>query len=49
VGQALMRWLGDEIVVDDVGIQVSEAGVIIEVAYTKRQDLARQAVRIHFR
>ena len=49
VGQALMRWLGDEIVVDDVGIQASEAGVIIEVAYTKRQDLARQAVRIHFR
>src|SRR5262245_24199314 len=42
VGQALMRWLGDEIIVDNVGIQAVEAGVIIEVAYTNRQDLSRQ-------
>jgi uncharacterized protein len=49
VGQALMRWLGEEIVVDHVGIQATEAGVVIEVTYTNRQDLSRQGVRIHFR
>jgi hypothetical protein len=49
VGQALMRWLGDDIVVDNVSIEAAEATVAIEVAYTRRQDLARQAVRIHFR
>src|SRR5215510_6291229 len=49
VGQALMRWLGDDIVVDNVNVEAAEATMAIEVAYTRRQDLARQAVRIHFR
>jgi phage baseplate assembly protein W len=49
VGQALTRWLGDEILVNDVGIEASEATVTIEIAYTRRLDLSRQAVRVHFR
>jgi phage baseplate assembly protein W len=49
VGQALTRWLGDDIVVDNVSVEAAEAAMAIEVAYTRRQDLARQAVRIHFR
>ena len=48
VGQALTRWLRDDIVVDNVSIEATEATILIEVAYTRRQDLARQAVRIHF-
>jgi len=49
VGQALTRWLRDDIIVDGVQV-VSEGEVItIEIAYTKRQDLAKQAVRIHFK
>src|SRR5215471_8796689 len=48
VGQALTRWLRDDIVVDNVSIEAAEATITIEVAYTRRQDLARQAVRIHF-
>ena len=49
VGQALTRWLRDDIVVD--GVQVVSGGevITIEIAYTKRQDLAKQAVRIHFK
>ena len=49
VGQALTRWLGDEIIVNGVDIASNEATVNIEVAYTKKQDLSRQAVRIQFK
>jgi phage baseplate assembly protein W len=49
VGQALTRWLGNEILVSGVEISSNEAMITIEVAYTKRQDLSQQAVRVHFR
>lgn len=49
VGQALSRWLADDIVVDGVNVEEGEETVTIHVAYTKRQDLSQQAVRIHFR
>jgi len=49
VGQALARWLADDIVVNGVNVNVAEETLTVEVAYTKRQDLTRQAVRIRFR
>jgi phage baseplate assembly protein W len=49
IGQALNRWLGDEIVVDGVGVEALEETVTVQVAYTSRQDLSQRAVRIHFR
>ena len=49
VGQALTRWLEDDILVDGVNVAASEATVTIEIAYTKRQDPSKQAVRIHFK
>jgi uncharacterized protein len=49
VGQALTRWLADEIIVNGMNISTNEGTVNIEVAYTKRQDLSRQAVRIQFK
>jgi hypothetical protein len=49
VGQALSRWLEDDMVVDGVNVEAEEETVTIHVAYTKRQDLSQQAVRIHFR
>jgi uncharacterized protein len=49
VGQALGRWLRDDIVVDGVEVASAEETVTIEIAYTKRQDLSRHAVQIHFR
>lgn len=49
VGQALSRWLSDEIVVDAVSAKPRDEAVLVEVAYTKRRDLVRQAVRIQFR
>lgn len=49
VGQALSRWLGDEIVVDGVNVEADEELVTIQVAYAKRQDLSQQTVQIHFR
>jgi hypothetical protein len=49
VGQALSRWLEDEIVVEGVNVEADEEMATIQVAYTKRQDLSQQAVQIHFR
>ena len=49
VGQALNRWLADEIVVDAVDVESEQELATIEVGYTKREDLSRQAVRIQFR
>jgi hypothetical protein len=49
VGQALIRWLNDDIVVNGVEVETKGEVVSIEIAYTRRQDLARQAVRIHFK
>jgi phage baseplate assembly protein W len=49
IGQALTRWLRDEILVDGVNVESDQALVLVEIAYTKRQDLSQQLVRIHFR
>ena len=49
VGQALSRWLGDDILVDGVNVNSSDETITIEIAYTKKQDISKQAVRIHFR
>jgi uncharacterized protein len=48
INQALVRWLADEILPDGVNITRAEETIVVEVAYRKRQDLAQQAVRIHF-
>lgn len=49
IGQALARWLGDDILVDGVDVVASDTTITVEIAYTKRQDLSSQAVRIHFK
>jgi len=49
VGQALTRWLRDEIIVDGVSVEAEQEQVLIEIVYTRREDLARQMVRIQFR
>ena len=49
VGQALTRWLRDDLVVDGVSVESVDEKVFVEVAYTRRRDLERQAVRIEFR
>jgi hypothetical protein len=49
VRQALIRWLGDEIAVDLVQVQPPDEGkTVVEIAYTKREDLSTQAVRVQF-
>ena len=49
VGQALTRWLGDIIIMNGVNVISEEENVTIEIAYTKRADLTKQAVRIQFK
>jgi phage baseplate assembly protein W len=49
VGQALTRWLGDELVVAGVDVAAEDEALSVEVAYVRRRDLARSAVRVQFR
>ena len=49
IGQALARWLDDDIAVDAVDIDYTDENVIVEIVYTKKVDLSRQAVRIQFK
>ncbi len=49
IGQALTRWLGDEILVERVEVSTVNELALVEIVYTKRQDLSTQAVRIQFR
>jgi phage baseplate assembly protein W len=48
INQALIQWLADEIVPGGVNITRDEGMIVVEIAYRKKQDLAQQAVRIHF-
>ncbi|MGK5110670.1 MULTISPECIES: GPW/gp25 family protein [unclassified Geodermatophilus] len=45
VGQALTRWLGDELVVTGVDVEAHEEVLTVEVAYQRRLDLARRSIR----
>lgn len=49
VGQALNKWLKDDILVDGVNVESAGETITIEIAYTRRTDLAKQAVRIQFK
>ncbi len=49
VGQALSRWLDDDIILDGVDVTSLEETITIEIAYTKKEDLSKKQVRIHFR
>jgi len=49
-GQALTRWLGDQLIVERVDVDTprQESTLTVEVVYTSRRDTARQSVRITF-
>lgn len=49
IGQALARWLRDDIIVDAVNVTAEEEKALVEIVYTKRADLSRQMTRIQFR
>jgi len=49
VGQALTRWLADDIIVNGVDVTSEEETITIEIAYTKKEDLSKKQVRIHFK
>ncbi len=49
VGQALSRWLGEVILLENVQVRSQGETIAIEVVYTKREDLSKEAVRIHFK
>ncbi|HMS82451.1 MAG TPA: GPW/gp25 family protein [Nitrospira sp.] len=49
VGQALTRWLAKDLVVDGVTVNAVEEIITIEITYTKKTDLAKKMVRIHFK
>jgi phage baseplate assembly protein W len=48
VREALIRWLGDEIVVEGVDVVRDGPTVTVELAYTRRVDLVREGLRLRF-
>ncbi|SET51717.1 hypothetical protein SAMN05216326_13218 [Nitrosomonas marina] len=49
IGQALSRWLGDEIITNSVSINPDNNFINIEILYTNKEDLQQQATRIQFK
>lgn len=49
IGQALARWLDKEIMVEGIEVQSQEETITVEVSYTRKLDLSKETVRIHFR
>lgn len=49
IGQALARWLEDDLIVDAVDVEAQGETILVQVVYTRKQDLAQQAVRIQFK
>jgi uncharacterized protein len=49
IGQALTRWLADDLLVEAVNVASEGEMATVEVVYTRKVDLARQAVHIQFR
>jgi phage baseplate assembly protein W len=49
IGQALTRWLKDDIFVENVQVESIDETITVEVVYQKKTDLAKEAVRVHFR
>ncbi len=49
IGQALTRWLVEEIIVNSVNIESENEYINVEVVYTNKVDLQQQATRIKFK
>lgn len=49
IAEALSRWLSEVIVVQSVDVEAEQENIVVQVVYLRRQDLARQAVRIQFK
>jgi phage baseplate assembly protein W len=48
IGQALTRWLGDELIVDAVRVEAQGELASVEIAWVAKSDLSRHAARIQF-
>lgn len=49
IGQALGRWLANELAVEAVAVEPRGEEAVVAIVYTRKRDLARQALRIRFR
>ncbi|NOQ13306.1 MAG: hypothetical protein GQ583_02340 [Methyloprofundus sp.] len=49
IGQALLRWLVDDIMVDGVDVESHDERVSVSIAYTIKKEYKKSAVRITFK
>ena len=49
INQALIRWMADEIAVQQINVRAEDEKMLVELVYKKTQDLREQAVRISFK
>jgi uncharacterized protein len=48
IGQALVRWMADEIRVEGVNVMVEDETMVVEIAYLRKTGMITQAVRLTF-
>lgn len=49
IAKGLSRWLKDDVLVNAVTVEAQDENMNVQVVYTRKQDLAQQAVRIQFK
>ncbi|MCP4154593.1 MAG: GPW/gp25 family protein [bacterium] len=49
IGEALARWMDEDIILDAVNVQPEEEKVFVEIVYTSKADLSKQALRVQFK
>lgn len=49
IGQSLVRWLEKEITVNQINVTSQEEQMLVELVYTRKEDLRDQALRIRFK
>ena len=49
IGQALTRWLSDELMLDGVSVNHEGEKISVDIAYTRKQDRTKQALRVRYR
>jgi phage baseplate assembly protein W len=48
IGQALVRWMDDDIIVEGIQVTSEIEKTMVEIAYSLKRDLSKNAVRVLF-
>ena len=49
IGQSLVRWLSEDIIVDGVDVESKDALITVSIAYTIKREYKKSAIRVTFK